>query len=84
MVGIVFAIVGSDIPGYARVARPDQDALLVPPGSPPELADALTRVLGDGQVASSLVASGDARATEFSMDRLAERYVERYERIAAG
>ena len=32
-----------------------------------------------GFVAESLVASGDARAAEFAMDLLAERYLELYE-----
>src|SRR5206468_813508 len=68
------AIVASDIPGYARVARPDIDAVLVPPGDPVALAKALGEVLSDGRRAAQLVASGDSRATQFSMDRLAEGY----------
>ena len=75
------AIVASDIPGYARVARPDLDAVLVPPGDAAALARALDEVLSDGRRAAQLVASGDSRATEFSMDRLAEGYVERYQRL---
>jgi phosphatidylinositol alpha-mannosyltransferase len=74
-------IVASDLPGYANVARADRDALLVPPGDPDALAAALSRVLGDPTFAESLVASGEVRAAEFSMDRLASRYVELYERM---
>jgi phosphatidylinositol alpha-mannosyltransferase len=73
------AIVASDLPGYRNVARPDLDALLVPPGDADALAVALTRVLTDGRVAAALVASGEQRAADYSMDRLAERYVDLYE-----
>jgi glycosyltransferase involved in cell wall biosynthesis len=51
----------------------------VPPGDASGLAAALTRVLEEPALAASLVESGRHRATEFSMDRLAERYVEVYE-----
>ena len=72
-------IVASDLPGYRNVARAGLDALLVPPGHAPSLADAITRVLERPKLAEALVASGDGRAMEFSMDRLGERYVELYE-----
>lgn len=72
-------VVASDLPGYRHVARPGQDGLLVPPGDASGLAAALTRVLEEPALAASLVESGRHRATEFSMDRLAERYVEVYE-----
>jgi phosphatidylinositol alpha-mannosyltransferase len=71
-------IVASDLPGYRNVANPDVHALLVPPGDPVALAGALTRVLEDGALRRRLVDAGDARANEFSMDRLAERYLELY------
>jgi phosphatidylinositol alpha-mannosyltransferase len=74
-------IVASDLPGYRNVARPDVDAVLVPPNEPAALAAALRRVLTDAVLAADLVASGDARAAQFSMDRLAERYVQLYETL---
>ena len=68
-------------PGRLRqVARPDQDAVLVPPGDAEALAGALRRVLADPVRAEALVASGEERAPGFSMDRLADRYLELYER----
>ena len=76
------AIVASDLPGYANVARGGRDALLVPPGDPGALAAALRRVLGDRALAERLVASAEGRAEEFSMERLASAYVEIYERAA--
>jgi len=76
-------IVASDLPGYRNVARPDQDAILVPPGDAAALADALNRVLTTPSLAESLIASGEGRAAEHSMDRLAEQYVGLYERAIA-
>ena len=76
------AIVASELPGYANVARAGRDALLVPPGDAPALAAALQRLLDEPGTAAELVASGAERAAGFSMDHLAERYVDIYERIA--
>jgi phosphatidylinositol alpha-mannosyltransferase len=72
-------IVASDLPGYRNVARAGHDALLVAPGDAKALAAALVDVLECPSLAESLVASGDARAAEFSMDLLAERYLELYD-----
>ncbi|HEY5887226.1 MAG TPA: glycosyltransferase family 4 protein [Acidimicrobiales bacterium] len=71
-------IVASELPGYANVARAGQDAELVPPGDPRALAAAVTRLLDDEELRRRVVASGRRRAEEFSMDRLADRYVELY------
>jgi len=77
------AIVASDLPGYRRVARPDIDALLTPPGDTLALATALKRVLGDEDLAQALRASGSERAEAFSMAALADEYVARFERLLA-
>jgi phosphatidylinositol alpha-mannosyltransferase len=74
-------IVATNIPGYARVARDGREALLVAPGDANALADALLRVLTDGDVAAGLSTAGADRADELSMDRLAERYLEIYRRL---
>ena len=76
------AVVASDLPGYRNVARPDRDALLVPPGDSQALAGAIDRVLSDPGESSRLVAAGHARAEAFSMSGLADHYLARYERIA--
>jgi phosphatidylinositol alpha-mannosyltransferase len=78
------AIVASDLAGYRRVARPDQDALLVPPGDSVALAGALNTLLEDSDRVEALVASGEERVQRFSMDRLAERYVELYRGVVTG
>ena len=77
------AVVASDLPGYANVARAGRDALLVPPGDPVALAGALRSVLDDDALATGLVASGRERAAEFSMQHLAEIYRAAYGRVVA-
>jgi len=75
-------VVASDLPGYRNVARAGADALLVPPGDSRALAAALASVLENPSCAEQLVASGQQRAEEFSMDNLASRYLELYADIA--
>jgi phosphatidylinositol alpha-mannosyltransferase len=77
------AVVASDIDGYRTVARHGCEAVLVPPGDPDALRDALRRVLGDARLRAGLVAAGRERADEFSMVRLAERFTGIYERAIA-
>ena len=72
-------IVASAIEGYQNVARADREALLVEPGDVDALRAALRRLLDDKARREELVADGRARAAEFSMARLAQRYVEIYE-----
>jgi phosphatidyl-myo-inositol alpha-mannosyltransferase len=74
-------VVASDLPGYSNVARANREAVLVEPGNAAALTDALRRVLTDPPLAKALVAAGEQRAREFSMERLAERYVELYRQI---
>jgi phosphatidyl-myo-inositol alpha-mannosyltransferase len=77
------AIVASDLPGYRNVVRPDRDAVVVPPGDRDALAGALRRTLSDPDLRARLVSSGEERAIEFSMDHLADRYLELYGRAIA-
>lgn len=74
-------VVASALDGYANVATDGVDALLTPPGDADALAATLTRALGDGTLRRDLVAAAELRAQEFSMGRLAEAYIERYERL---
>jgi phosphatidyl-myo-inositol alpha-mannosyltransferase len=74
-------IVASDLPGYRNVARPDVEALLVSPGDTSALADGLRRALDRGPAVERLVAAGEFRAARYSMDHLAERYLDLYGRL---
>jgi phosphatidyl-myo-inositol alpha-mannosyltransferase len=76
-------VVASALDGYANVATHDVDALMPPPGDSEALATALWAALGDGGLRRRLIAAAEVRAQEFSMVRLAEAYIERYERLAA-
>jgi phosphatidylinositol alpha-mannosyltransferase len=75
------AIVASDLPAYRKVTGDGRDALLVPPGDVDALAGALRRVLEDRSLGERLAIAGEARAGDFAMDRLAERYVQIYAEI---
>lgn len=78
-------IVASDLPGYRKVVGPGEPAaLLVPPGDAGALGTALRQVLDDHDLAATLAAAGERRAAAFSMDRLAERYVDLYRSAIAG
>jgi phosphatidylinositol alpha-mannosyltransferase len=77
-------IVASDLPGYRNVARPDLDAVLVPPADPEALAAGLRAVLSDDAAAEQLRRSGAERADRFSMDRLARRYLALYTELHHG
>jgi phosphatidylinositol alpha-mannosyltransferase len=77
------AVIASDIDGYRTVSRADREALLVPPGDPVALRGALQALLDDPVRRESLVAEGRARADDFSLSALAERFVAIYERAVA-
>ena len=77
------AVVASDLPGYANVARAGRDAAAgparaTPRRSPPRCAGCSPTPA----LAAAWSPPGEERAAEFSMDRLAEPYVELYERVA--
>lgn len=76
------AVVASDIPGYRQAAG--GHAVLVPPGDPVALADALERSLAaPPDAAAALRRQASAHAAEWSMDRLAAHYVEAYRHAMA-
>ena len=72
-------VVASDLPGYRELSNDATAARLVPPGDPSALARELIRVLSDDHLADSLRTAGLHQARRFSLDGLAERYVEIYE-----
>ncbi len=74
-------VVASALAGYRNVATDGVDAVLVEPGDPRLLAGALDRVLRDQAFAGTLRAAGAARAEDFSMIRLADRYLQIYDAI---
>ena len=72
-------VVASDIPGYRDVMT-DEAGLLVPPGDPAALADALARLLADEPRRQELGAAARRIAQErYSWDTIAGRLLEVYE-----
>jgi phosphatidylinositol alpha-mannosyltransferase len=76
-------VVASRIDGYLNVATDGENALLVEPGDVRGLASALARALTDSRLAGRLTTNGLEHSQSFSMDALADRYVELYERALA-
>lgn len=74
-------LVASNISGYNNVATHEKNALLVEPGKPVALAEALHVATTNATIREHLVAGGHARAQDFSMQRLAESYVEIYNKL---
>jgi phosphatidylinositol alpha-mannosyltransferase len=74
-------LVASNISGYNNVATHNKNALLVEPGNPVALAEALHEATTNVTTCEQLVAGGHARAQDFSMQRLAESYVEMYNKL---
>jgi phosphatidylinositol alpha-mannosyltransferase len=76
-------LVASDLIGYRNVARPGIDALLAPPDDPAALARAIKRALAGGPDVVEMVESALQRAHSFSLETLAQRYIELYEKAAS-
>jgi phosphatidylinositol alpha-mannosyltransferase len=74
-------VVASDIDGYNIVVTDNVDGVLVPPGDPAALAYAVQTVVDDPMFSQRLVAGGDARAAQLSMQSLALRYLEIYRAV---
>ena len=77
-------IVASDLPGYRRVVRPGVDALLVSPGDVDALTGALRSVLTDASLRTRMADACADQAATFSMDKVAERYLDLYAKARAG
>ena len=79
-------IVSTRLPsGVAWVNRHEETGLTVPPSDATALSLALSKLLGDRQLASRLGAAGRARVVaEFSMAQMGMRTAELYREMAAG
>lgn len=75
-------LVASDVGGLREFT--DGAALLVPPGSAAALADAISRLLGDGDLRHELSVLGRRRAAAYTWDACAERTARVYQMALAG
>ena len=70
-------VVAADCPsGPAEILEGGACGLLVRPGDPRALADAIARVLADADLASRLAREGPRRAHDFALDRIVPQYEE--------
>ena len=74
-------VVASSLEGYRNVGTHDVNAWLVEPGDILGLAEGLAHVLSDKKLAKKLSDGGLVRASELSMHRLAEIYLEMYHTV---
>jgi glycosyltransferase involved in cell wall biosynthesis len=58
--------------------RNGREALIVPPGDPEALGEALARLLGDPVEARRISEAARRRIQEFGMDRMAQAHYELY------
>ena len=77
-------VVASDIPGYREVVRDGVEGLLVRPNDPSALAGAISKVLTEPELASSLAAAGRTRADLYSWDVVVPQLEAVYDRVFAG
>ena len=79
------AVVGSRVPGVQEVIDHGVDGLLVDPGDPRSLADALENLLRDTALAARLGAEARRRALErYGLARMAEDYAAMVEQVMRG
>jgi phosphatidylinositol alpha-mannosyltransferase len=73
-------VVASEIAGYRQVVTHGRDGLLVPPGDPLALAEALRSLSVDTPRRREMGAAARERAADFAWPRVAERVTSVYER----
>jgi phosphatidyl-myo-inositol alpha-mannosyltransferase len=76
-------VVASALDGYRNVATDGMNAVLLPPGDPQALGTALADLLADPPRQDHLRAAGLARAADFAMSALVDRYLEIYTELIA-
>jgi glycosyltransferase involved in cell wall biosynthesis len=67
------AIVASNLPSIREILHDGVDALLVPPGDPGALADAIGRLLDDSELARRLAAAAAGAVPQYAWNQRAER-----------
>lgn len=76
-------VVASDIPGYDEVVTNGVEGLLVPPGDPGAVANAVEAIVIDPAMATRLSRAGQARAATFDWGVVGARLEELYRRAVA-
>lgn len=74
-------VVASRVGGVPEILRDGRDGLLVTPGDPAAIAEALRRLLIDPALREQFSAQGPSRAADFPWTATAERYMELFGRL---
>jgi glycosyltransferase involved in cell wall biosynthesis len=75
-------LVATDVPGSREIARTGVNALLAPPGSPERLADALARLIQDGDMRNRFAAaSREIAESTFSADKVLAATLALYDKL---
>ena len=77
-------VIGTRVPGLEDLIEEGKTGWLVPPESPPALAEALARVLNDPQLPGSLSEEVRRRVQDFSWPVVARRHLQLYESLLSG
>ncbi len=78
------AVVATDVGGNAELIAPEESGLLVPPGDPVALAEALVRYRDEPALVADHGAAARRRAIEhFSIDGMVSAYAATYDRVLA-
>lgn len=72
-------VVSTDVGGIPYLVEEGRTALLVPPGAPERMAEAVLRLLGDAELVSRLVRAGCDASREYAWERIRDRWFEVYE-----
>lgn len=76
-------VVASDITGYRDVARDGLDSVLVPPGDPVSLAEALRAIAIEPRQRARMAEHARERAERFAWPQVAEEVLQTYEQAIA-
>ena len=77
-------LVASDIDGYTSVATHGEEGLLVPPKSPPKLAEALLTILTDTPLQQQMGVKGRQKALEYDWEHVAQKVMDCYLAVLNG
>ncbi len=69
-------VISTRVSGIPTLVKDGRDALLVNPGSPEEVAEAILKISGDGPLRRSLIKHGREMAEEYTLEKTVRRRVE--------
>ncbi len=76
-------VVATDVSGTREILRDGVESLVVPPGEPAALAEALGRVLSEPGLAQRLVEAAHLRVRDFTMERMSQAHLALYQELDA-